>query len=205
MSFEILHFNGADKVLKKKKMEKDVQSTLEYIDDALYGTLQRGVLLRQALTEMDWRHESYSILEGRRYYYKGFKNGVAIDGNFASYEYILDGLFRLQIGFDKGKIEAGLLLLTSERSEKTPYGSTRKLVEEEVKLLYPTISVPVTVALFDLGKPGIFVEEESFTDNKKDKDQHEGQDKDVKKGSPAKSKEKTPSKSKNPPTQDQVS
>ena len=203
MSFEILHFNGADKVLKKKKMEKDVQSTLEYIDDALYGTLQRGVLLRQALTEMDWRHESYSILDGRRYYYKGFKNGVAIDGNFASYEYILDGLFRLQIGFDKGKIEAGLLLLTSERSEKTPYGSTRKLVEEEVKLLHPTINVPVTIALFDLGKPGIFVEEEVVIDKDKDVDKAEGQDSTQK--DKIKNKEKSKKQSKNNPTQVQAS
>lgn len=161
MSFEILHFNGAEKVLKKKKMEKDLKSTLEYIDDVLYGTLQRGLLLRQALTEMDWRHESYSILEGRRYYYKGFKNGMAIEGSFASYEFILDGLFRLQLGFDKGKIECGILLLTAQRSEKTPYGSTKKLVQEEIKLLHPTISVPVMIVLFDLGKPGSVVEEEA--------------------------------------------
>ena len=49
-----------------------------------------------------------SILDGRRYQYKGFKKGVAIEGNFASYEYILEGLFRLQIGFDKGRIETGI-------------------------------------------------------------------------------------------------
>ena len=51
MSFELLHFRESDKILKKKKMDKQVQATLEYIDDALYGTLHRGELLRQALEE----------------------------------------------------------------------------------------------------------------------------------------------------------
>jgi hypothetical protein len=157
MSVEVLHFNGADEVIKKKKMEKEIQSLVEYIDDSLYGSLSKGLLLKQALTDVDWRQESYSILEGRRYYYKGFRNGIAVDGSFAAYEYILDGLFRLQIGFDKGKIDSGILLLTSQRSEKSPYGDTKKLVEQELELLQPTISVPVTVVLYDLGKPGVFI------------------------------------------------
>jgi len=157
MSFEVLHFNGADEVIKMKKMEKEIQSLVEYIDDSLYGSLSKGLLLKQALTDVDWRTESYSILEGRRYYYKGFKNGVAVDGSFAAYEYILDGLFRLQIGFDKGKIDSGILLLTSQRGEKSPYGDTKKLVEQELELLQPTISVPVTIVLYDLGTPGVFV------------------------------------------------
>ena len=38
------------------------------------------------------------------YQYKGFKRGVAIEGSFSAYEFILEGLFRLQLGFDKGQI-----------------------------------------------------------------------------------------------------
>ena len=58
--------------------------------------------------------------------YKGFKKNVAIDGNFSAYEFILEGLLRLQIGFDKKMIETGILLLTSKRSENSPYGSTSR-------------------------------------------------------------------------------
>ncbi len=48
----------------------------------------------------------------------------------------------------------GILLLPAQRGDKTPYGSTRKLVEEEIQDLYPTIDLPVTIVLFDLlGKP----------------------------------------------------
>ena len=157
MPFELIHFRDADKILKSKRMEKDVQATLEYISDCLYGTLHRGELLRQALEEMDWRKndEALIILDGRRYRFKGFKKGVAIEGSFSAYEFILEGLIRLQIGYDKKKIESGILLLTSARSEKTPYGSTRKMVEEDIQNLHPTISLPVSVALFDLGKPGV--------------------------------------------------
>jgi len=156
MPFEILHFRGSDKIIKAKKLERDVQVTLEYVDDVLFETLHRRELFRQALEEMDWRDSgdgNLKILDGRRYMYKGVKRGVAIEGNFSVYEIILEGLLRLQIGFDKGKIETGILILTSKRSEKTPYGSTSKMVNEEIEMLYPTISMPVSVALFDLGDP----------------------------------------------------
>ena len=136
-----------------------VISTMRYLDDCLQGTLYRGELLRQALSDMDWRQEPLSILDGRRYQYKGLRNGVAIDGSFSSYEYIQDALLRLQVGFDKGKIEVGIVLLTAQRSEKSPLGSTKELVEQEIQLLQPTISLPVTIALFDLGVPSIYTDE----------------------------------------------
>ena len=159
MSFEILHFRKAEKVLQEKNMVKEVELTMNYLDDVLYGMFRRSELLRQALEEMDWRPKGdLNILDGRRYLYKGLRNRVAIDGSFSSYEFIQDGLLRLQIGLDKGKIDMGILLLTSLRSEKSPYGSTRQLVEQEIDYLYPTISIPVTIVLFDLGKPGLFSE-----------------------------------------------
>ncbi len=156
MPFEMFHVRGSDKIIKDKNLEKDVQVTLEYVDDALYGSIYRRELLRQALEEMDWRENgTLNIIDGRRYQYKGFKRGVAIEGNFSVYEYILEGLFRLQVGFDKGMIETGILMLTSQRSEKSSYGSSRDLAEAEVEMLYPSISLPVSVALFDLGEPTI--------------------------------------------------
>lgn len=110
---------------------------------------------------MGWRENgTLNILEGRNYQYKGFKKDIAIEGNFSAYEFILEGLFRLQVGYDKGLIETGILLLTSKRSEKTPYGSTSKMVKEGIDMLYPTISLPVSIALFDLGEPMIPGEEE---------------------------------------------
>jgi len=153
MPFEMFHARGSDKIIKDKNLEKDIQVTLEYVDDALYGSIYRRELLRQALDEMDWRENgTLNILDGRRYQYKGFKRGVAIEGNFSAYEYILEGIFRLQLGFDKGLVETGILMLTSFRSEKSSLGTSRDLAEAEVEMLYPTISLPVSVALFDLGE-----------------------------------------------------
>jgi hypothetical protein len=156
MPFEVIHFRGSDEIIKDKNMDRDIKSTLTYVDDALYGSLYRGELLRQALDEMDWRENGngeLKILDGRRYMYKGVKRKVAIEGNFSVYEYILEGLFRLQVGFDKGRIETGILMLTSLRSEKSSLGTSRDLAETEVEMLYPTISMPVSIALFDLGPP----------------------------------------------------
>ena len=152
---EIIHFRGSDKIIKKKKLEKDVGTTLQYLEDTLHGTLYKRELTLLALNDCDWREGDLTILDGRRYQYKGFKKGVAIEGNFAAYEYILEGLFRLQIGFDKGKVETGILMLTSERSEKSRLGSSIELAKLEIEQLYPTISMPVTIALFDLGTPDL--------------------------------------------------
>jgi hypothetical protein len=166
MPYEMLHFRGSDKILKQKRLEKDLQATLEYVNDALYGSLYRRELLRQALDEMDWRDNgSLNIIDGRRYQYKGFKKGVALEGDsFASYEYLWTGLLRLQVGFDKGILETGILMLTAARSEKSSYGTSRELAEAEVELLYPTISMPVSIVLFDLGPPAISNGTEDNTD-----------------------------------------
>ena len=162
MPFEMLHFRGSDNILRDKEMINDVQRTLEYLDNVLYGSIHRRELLREALDEMGWRRKRVlSVLDGRRYYYKGIKQGVAIEGSLAVYEYVLEGLLRLQIGFQKERIDMGILLLPAQRGDKTPYGSTRKLVEEEVQDLYPTIDLPVAIVLFDLGKPGEPMEEEA--------------------------------------------
>jgi len=156
MPFEILHFRESDEIIKTKNLERDINTTLSYVGDALYGSIYRGELLRQALDEMDWRDNGngeLKIMDGRRYMYKGVKRKVAIEGNFSAYEYILEGLFRLQVGFDKGRIETGILMLTSLRSEKSSLGTSRDLAKTEVDMLYPTISMPVSIALFDLGPP----------------------------------------------------
>jgi hypothetical protein len=47
--FEILHFRGSDQILKEKNLLKDVQVTMEYIDDVLTGSLYKRELLRMAL------------------------------------------------------------------------------------------------------------------------------------------------------------
>ena len=156
MPFELLHIRGSDEIIKEKNLERDVQITLEYINDALYGSIYRRELLRQSLEEMDWRdniNDELKILPNRRYMYKGVKRGVAIEGDFSVYEYILEGLFRLQLGVDRGIIETGILMLTSARSEKSSYGTSRDLAIAEVEMLYPRISMPVSIALFDLGPP----------------------------------------------------
>ena len=152
MSYELFHVRNADKIIKEKIMEADVSSMLGYVDDFLCCSLHRGELLRLALTEAGWRSdlENLRIIDGRKYRFKGFSNGIAVEANLNVYEYILEGLFRLQVGFDKGLIESGILLITGHRSEKSSLGSTFDLAKAEVELLYPTISLPVTIVVFDL-------------------------------------------------------
>jgi hypothetical protein len=152
MSFELLHFRESDKILKKKKMMEDVMKTLEYLDTVLYEAPNKGELLKQALKDQGWREDgTLNILENRRYQHKGFKNRVAVEGYIGTFEN-LEGIFRLQVAFDKQKIDTGILLMNSLRSFDSPFGSSRDLVEWEMEQLEPTVFLPISVALFDLGK-----------------------------------------------------
>jgi hypothetical protein len=154
MPFEIFHFRESDRVLQEKHLDRDFEVTMQYLDDVLYGSLYRRELLRDGLQEMGWRDNgSLNFLEGRRYQFKGYRNGIGLEANLSFYEFILEGLFRLQVGFDKGLIEAGILLLTAKRSEKSPYGSSAQMVVQDVELLYPTIYLPLVIVLFELGNP----------------------------------------------------
>jgi hypothetical protein len=159
--FEILHFRGSEEILSEKNLLNDVQATMQYIDDVLAGALYKRELLRMALDEMDWSVDSDAmrIIDGRRYMYKGVKRGIAIDGNISAYEYILEGLVRLQIGYDKQRIDAGILLVNSKRSDKSPLGSTADLIKTEIETLYPTISLPVAVCLISTGEPFLYDQE----------------------------------------------
>jgi hypothetical protein len=159
--FEILHFRGSEEILKEKNLLNDIQATMQYVDDVLTGALYKRELLRMALEEMDWTQDAdfMRIIEGRRYMYKGVKRGVAIDGNISAYEYILEGMVRLQLGYDKQRIDAGILLINSKRSDKSPFGTTADLIKMEIETLYPTIHLPVFVCLFNTGDPIIFDDE----------------------------------------------
>lgn len=150
MSFRILHFRDSEKIIVKKGMEADVWDTFKYVDSVLCESTNKGELLKQALKELQWRdNQVLNILDDRRYQYKGLKNGVAIEGSFCFYEFILEGLFRLQVGYDKGKLDTGILLLNSLRSESVN-GDILSIAKSDVENLYPTISMPVSIALFDL-------------------------------------------------------
>lgn len=159
--FEILHFRKSERILSNKNLLKDVQATMQYIDDVLTGALYKRELLRMALDEMDWTvdTDSMRIVENRRYMYKGVKRGIAIDGNISAYEYILEGLVRLQIGYDKQRIDAGILLVNAKRSDKSPLGTTADLIKMEIETLYPTIHLPVAVCMIYTGDPILFDEE----------------------------------------------
>jgi len=176
--FELVHFRGADKIIKEKKMTNIVRSLMQYLDDCLYGTRHKSELMRQALKENDWRNNGdCKIFTERKYAYHGFRNRVAIDGSFSSYEAIQGALFRLQLGYDHKKIDVGIVMIPAQRSEKSKLGKTRDLVKKEIELLEPTITIPVLIAIFDLGRPGELYEENRQKPEKvikkKDVDQEE--------------------------------
>jgi hypothetical protein len=155
MAHEILYFNDVKEVVRRKNLETMINDTCRWIEEELPESKFVNTTLKGILADCGWRQnpEVLKIIEGRRYQYKGFLKGAAIEANLAYYEFLWEGLFRLQVGFDKGVIEMGILMLDGRRSDKSPLGSSLDLVIAEVEELYPTISLPVAVILFDLGLP----------------------------------------------------
>ena len=162
MSYEIIHLNGAKSILQSKHLLHDVNVTMAYIDEMLSGSIRHSEQLIKALTVTDWRTniEDLRIITGRKYMYKGYKQKTAISGNVIVYESLQNSLFRLQLGYDQGLIDAGIVLLNGARSEKSLIGTSRELAISEVELLSPTISMPITICLFDLSVTQIQTMEE---------------------------------------------
>ena len=72
--FELVHFRGAEKIIKEKKMANGVKQLMEYLHDCLFGTRYKGELMRQALKEMDWRQNGdLNILDGQTILLQGFQ------------------------------------------------------------------------------------------------------------------------------------
>ena len=162
MPWEIIHFRESEKIIKKKGLLKDLAKTLDYINRLLYDRRHFRGPLRRALADKGWREEMDTLcfMDGRRYRYKGFRDGVGIESDLATYEGILCGIFRLQIGYDRGLLETGVLLVNGQRGENSRLGTSYELAKREVEDLFPTISMPVAVVLFDLGMPPILEEDD---------------------------------------------
>lgn len=54
----------------------DLEETLRYLDTVLYGRYFRGSQLKTCLDEMGWKDGNLTILEGRRYQFKGLVKRV---------------------------------------------------------------------------------------------------------------------------------
>ncbi len=83
MSYQVLHFNEAKKVVSSKRMGKMINETLQGIADDLVGSTFLNSTLKSTLDDCGWREnlDVLKIIDGRRYKYKGYLKGVAIEGN----------------------------------------------------------------------------------------------------------------------------
>ena len=160
MSYQTVFFRDAQEIFKANGMIKIINQTMQGINEDLAESFYRGTSLRTTLDDCGWREnpESLKIIEGRRYQFKGFWKRIAIEANLNVYEFLWEGLFRLQVGYDKGLIDAGLLILCGNRSEKSPLGESLELVKHEVEELFPTISLPVAITLFDVERPQLVID-----------------------------------------------
>lgn len=149
MAYSMFQFRDFNEIIKELHMDQALTETLDYLDLALQGAIWKGTLVNQVLEETGWRDdENIQVIPKRRYKYKGYIGGLAIEGNVSIYEYMLEGLFRLQIGYDQERVRAGVLLL-GKRKWSFPFEDSHELLTWEIESLYPTISLPVGVALFE--------------------------------------------------------
>ena len=81
--FELVHFRGADKIIKEKKMANGVKQLMEYLQDCLYGTRVQRRTYASGIKEMDWRQEGdLNILMEDDTFIRVSKIVWPYDGNF---------------------------------------------------------------------------------------------------------------------------
>ena len=54
MPFELLYVRDSYKIIHMKKLDRNLEATLEYVANVLRASLLRGELLRNALQKMGW-------------------------------------------------------------------------------------------------------------------------------------------------------
>jgi len=94
MPFELLHFRGAEKILKRKTWIRWLRLLANRSKRFSMGLYAKGDCFAKPWMNLtgDKIQRKLKILPGRQYAFKGWRNGIAIDGNFASYEAIWDSL-----------------------------------------------------------------------------------------------------------------
>ncbi|WP_319408767.1 hypothetical protein [uncultured Desulfosarcina sp.] len=152
MTFQLFHFRDSDRILKEKSMLCYITLTMEHVFNAIKGVYLRNTLLRTVLDEMGWHQgDVWNIIAGRRCRYLGYKNGVAIEASFTDYSYIAEGLTCLQLGYDKGQIDVGILLLTTRGIPAGKEKDTSVILNKDMGAMEPTIRLPVCICLYDFG------------------------------------------------------
>jgi hypothetical protein len=55
MPFELIYTQDSDKTMRKKRLERDLEKTLQYVADVLRNNLLCCESLRQAIQKIGWR------------------------------------------------------------------------------------------------------------------------------------------------------
>ena len=151
MSFQVFHFHDSERIFRNRSMISDVAMTTQHVFNALNAPIDQGKPLRIALDEMGWHQgDTWNIIAGHHFQFEGFKNAVALKVSLISYEFILEDLAHLQLAFDKGMIDAGLLLLTTWQMPICDRQDWKTVLTKDMDALSPTISLPVSVCLYEL-------------------------------------------------------
>ena len=150
MPYQLYHFNGSKEFIKSNSMVSDLAMTAQHVLNTISGAFLREQLLRIALDEMGWTQgDTWNIVAGKKCRYLGCKRGVGLEANLGIYDYIVEGAMRLQVGYDKGQIDAGILLLTNQGMPKCMEEDIYPQLEKDMNALAPTISLPLCICLYD--------------------------------------------------------
>ena len=152
MHFQLFHFHGSDKILEQKIMVCDVAMTVEHVFNALNGRQPSDPLVRVALGEMGWHKENTNLGAEHNCRFEGLKNGVGLEVCLDAYGSLVQGLVNLQMAFDQGQIDVGILLLSARGIPERDSENLKIVLTRDMDALASIISLPVTVSLYDLGE-----------------------------------------------------
>jgi len=141
-------FRHARDIINSKGLLSDVDSI---ISELHHGWLQGHASVsfqKQILIKHKWATEHPIGITDRRYAYDGFKDGLAFEIEWSVSEKILEIILKMQYGFVKGEVEAGLIVNIRSDSKNSPILLEEAGGAKEIEEMKYIVTVPLYLVVF---------------------------------------------------------
>lgn len=144
MDFTDYSYNNGRTVAQEKEVSSDLKEVIDELD-IKYGTSgDFGRYFREELKQRGWDHKGKVIPElSIRYEFR--KENLGVETQFSNVARFYSDIFKLQLSFDRGLIDGGVLILPTKQ-HANQIGSNLANFErakEELVESKPLYSVPV--------------------------------------------------------------
>jgi len=114
MDTKTFSYNNGRVILQNKKVFNDIQALIQKADIDSKSGKDFSKYFRDNLEERGWEFNK-KVVPGLGIRYGFRKEGIQIETQFGNMARFYSDIFKLQLGFNKGDIDAGVLIVLTKR------------------------------------------------------------------------------------------